>query len=204
MSCLRGVSVVVFFVVLSAGPLFAQAPVSTSPSLAQSGATQTAADPLAFPTWELSGGYQMLHVPDQTFPFGLNVDGSWNLSSRFGVVGEVGWAFDSDDDVNYHAWNVGAGPRFTARMPGKVWPFAQVLGGFLHARGSGEINGVDVDASDTHFMLQPGGGAYINAGDGWGIVGQVDYRRVFLDEEEDGDSGQNQFRVFVGVRLLLD
>jgi len=42
------------------------------------------------------------------------------------------------------------------------------------------------------------------AGDGWGIVGQVDYRRVFLDKEKDGESGENEFRVFVGIRFILD
>jgi hypothetical protein len=62
----------------------------------------------------------------------------------------------------------------------------------------------DVTDSATKFMLQPGAGVVMVAGDGWGIVGQVDYRRIFLDEDEDGESGQNQFRVFVGIRLILD
>jgi hypothetical protein len=81
-----------------------------------------------------------------------------------------------------------------------VWPFAQVLAGAAHLRSS--VN--DVTDSATKFMLQPGAGVVVVAGDGWGIVGQVDYRRIFLDEDEDGESGQNQFRVFVGVRLILD
>jgi hypothetical protein len=53
-------------------------------------------------------------------------------------------------------------------------------------------------------MLQPGAGVFINAGDGWGVVGAVDYRRVFLDEDEDGESRENEFRVFIGVRVQLD
>ena len=56
----------------------------------------------------------------------------------------------------------------------------------------------------TKFMLQPGAGAVVVAGDGWGIVGQVDYRRVFLDKDKDGESGENEFRVFVGIRFILD
>jgi hypothetical protein len=60
------------------------------------------------------------------------------------------------------------------------------------------------DGSNTAFMLQPGVGATYVAGDGWGIVGQVDYRRVFLDEEEDFASGRNDLRVFIGVRMILD
>jgi hypothetical protein len=163
---------------------------------------------LGFPTWELSGGYQVLRVPDQTFPFGLNVDGAWNLSDPLGLVAEAGFALKSEDvvdgDVSFQAWNFGAGPRLNLRRHPRLWPYAQVLGGFLHARASTEIGGVDFDASDTKFMLQPGGGVNWVAGDGWGIVGAVDYRRVFLDEDEDGESGENQFRVFIGLRMILD
>ena len=150
-----------------------------------------------FPRFEVTGGYQLLHVPDQTFPFGLNLDGAWNSSKALGVVGEVGWTTDSEGDTRVHVWNFGAGPRFNARpMGGKVWPFGQVLGGFVHVRGGG--------GSDSHFMIQPGAGVNVNAGDGWGWVVQGDYRREFLDEDEFGQSGQNQFRLFIGISALLD
>jgi len=150
-----------------------------------------------YPRYELTGGYQFLHVPDETLPFGLNVDGAWNQGKTLGIVGEAGWTTDSEDGFRVHIWNFGAGPRFNARpMGGKVWPFAQVLAGVVNARGGGE--------SDTRFMLQPGGGVNVNAGDGWGVVFQGDYRRVFLDEAQFGESGQNQFRFFAGIRLLLD
>jgi hypothetical protein len=171
--------------------------------------SQPAGNLSAFPTWEVSGGYQLLHQEDQTFPFGLNLDGAWNFSSQLGAVGEIGWAMDSEDlgedvDVSLHAWNIGVGPRWNGRNAGRVWPFAQVLVGALYARSSTEAAGVDLSVSDTRFMLQPGVGVNVIAGDGWGIVGQVDYRRVFTDEDETGESGINQFRVFIGGRLLLD
>ena len=41
-------------------------------------------------------------------------------------------------------------------------------------------------------------------GDGWGIFGQVDYRRIFLDEEQDLALGRNDVRGFVGFRMILD
>jgi hypothetical protein len=63
-------------------------------------------------------------------------------------------------------------------------------------------------------MVQPGGGVSFQAGDGWAIFGAVDYRRVFigdddpevepLDDDDDDSSGENEFRIFVGVRMLLD
>ena len=85
-----------------------------------------------------------------------------------------------------------------------MWPFAQVLVGAAHLRASTEIAGEDISESTTKLMIQPGVGVNVIAGDGWGVVGQVDYRRIFLDEDEDGESGENEFRIFVGLRLLLD
>lgn len=170
---------------------------------------QPAATVSTFPTWEVSGGYQLMHAPDQTFPFGLNLDGAWNFSSMLGAVGEIGWAMDSEDiaddiDASVHAWNFGVGPRWNARTSGTIWPYAQVLVGALYSRFSTDVGDVDTSFSDTSFMLQPGVGVDFIAGDGWGIVGQVDYRRVFTDEDETGESGVNQFRVFIGGRMLLD
>ena len=145
-----------------------------------------------YPRFEVTPGYQLLHVPDQTFPFGLNVDGAWNGSKALGLVGEVGWTTDSEAGFRAHVWNIGVGPRFNARpMGGRVWPFAQVLVGMHHLRFGG--------GSATDFQVQPGGGVNIHAGDGWGVVVQGDYRRVFFEGE-----GENQARVFVGIRLLLD
>jgi hypothetical protein len=148
-------------------------------------------------------GYQVLHVPDQTFPFGLNVDGAANFGAA-GLVAELGWALDTGDDVTSHVFNIGAGPRWSGRSQAKVWPFAQVLAGIVHVRSSIDSAAGDTSDSSTHFMLQPGGGAVFVGGDGWGIITQVDYRRVFLDEDEDGESGQNDFRVFIGMRFILD
>jgi hypothetical protein len=158
-----------------------------------------------YPRFEVTGTYQVLTVQEpacdtectEVFPFGLNLDGAINTSKAFGVAGEIGWATKSIDDVRFHVWNIGAGPRFNGRpMGGRVWPFAQVLVGAELVRASGE--------SDTHLMVQPGGGVNINAGDGWGFVIGADYRRTFLDEEEFGESGRNAFRVVAGIRVLLD
>jgi hypothetical protein len=51
-------------------------------------------------------------------------------------------------------------------------------------------------------MVQAGGGVTVTLNGRWGLVGQVDYRRVFLDES-DGESGENQLRVVLGVRVGL-
>lgn len=161
--------------------------------------------PPPYPRFEVTGSYQVLTVQSpacdtdcsEVFPFGLNLDGAFNGSKAFGVVGEIGWATKNINDERVHSWNIGVGPRFNGRpTDGRVWPFAQVLVGAEMNRVAGE--------SDTHLMVQPGGGININAGDGWGVVIGADYRRVFLDEEEFGESGRNAFRVMAGIRVLLD
>jgi hypothetical protein len=175
---------------------------------ASTAAAQGAAQPT--PTWELSAGYQFLHLPDQNFPFGINLDGAQHFG-RMGLVAEAGWARHSDEVGDFEAstnmWSFGAGPRFTGFNPGRAWPYAQVIVGAVVAHSSIDDDAFDEDLSDTQtsFMLQPGVGMTFVAGDGWGIFGQFDYRRTFFEEPDDVDSSiNNQFRIFVGARMILE
>jgi Outer membrane protein beta-barrel domain len=174
---------------------------------ASTGFSQPAAGTDA-PTFELSAGYQFLHLPDQNFPFGLAVDGARHYG-QFGLVGEIGWSRDSDDelgvDLTTNMFHFAAGPRWTRFGSGRAWPYAQVLVGAAVAHASVDVAGDDPDETETAFMIQPGVGVTFVAGDGWGMFGQVDYRRTFFDEPDDiEDSINNQFRVFVGFRMILD
>ena len=182
-------------------------------------ASTAAAQPAAStPTYELSAGYQFLHVPDQNFPFGAAVEGIRHFGP-FGLVGEVGWSFDSDDelgvDLSTNVVHIAAGPRWTGFRAGRAWPYVQVLVGAEVARTSADVDidavdpdldlDLDIDDTETAFMIQPGVGMTFVAGDGWGMFGQLDYRRTFFDEPDDvEDSINNQFRVFFGVRMILD
>jgi hypothetical protein len=160
------------------------------------------------PTYELSGGYQLLHVRDSMFPFGLNVDGARHYGA-LGLVAEIGFAIDSEEEsgteVSSNAWNFGVGGRWTGFNSGRVWPFAQVLIGAEVLHANVEFGGVEDSDTDTSFMFQPGVGVNFVIADGLGIVGQVDYRRTFFDEPDDvEDSVNNQFRIFIGARMILD
>jgi len=160
------------------------------------------------PTYELSGGYQLLHVRDSMFPFGLNVDGARHYGN-LGLVAEIGFAIDSEDagglDLDSNAWNFGVGGRWTGFNSGRVWPFAQVLIGAEVLHASVEVAGLEESDTETSFMLQPGVGVNFVIADGLGLVGQVDYRRTFFDEPDDvEDSVNNQFRIFFGARMILD
>lgn len=160
------------------------------------------------PTYELSGGYQLLRLSDQTFPYGLNIDAARHFGS-LGLVGEAGWVRDSEDfngsSASLNLWNVAAGGRWTRFHAGRVWPFVQVLAGATIAHGTVSVTGLDDSDTETSFMVQPGVGVNVVAGDGWGIVGQVDYRRTFFDvPDEADDEVNNQVRVFIGLRMILD
>jgi hypothetical protein len=159
------------------------------------------------PTFELSAGYQYTRIPEENVPLGFAIDASRNWGAA-GLVAEGGWARDSesafDIDASLNLWHLAAGPRWSAFGSSGVTPFVQVLGGWMHARSSVEVAGVEVSGSSHHFMVQPGVGVSMEAGDGWSVVTSFDYRRVFIDDEGDGESGENQYRVFVGLRMLLD
>jgi hypothetical protein len=160
------------------------------------------------PSYELSAGYQFLRLPDQNFPFGLAVDGAMHRGS-LGLIAEGGWALHSDEeagaDFTTNMWHIGAGTRWTGFGTRRAWPYAQALVGAAIAHNSVEGAGLDVSDTDTSFLVQPGVGVTFVAGDGWGLFGQVDYRRTFFDEpDEVEDSVNNQYRVFVGARMILD
>ncbi len=176
----------------------------------QAPATRPAPPPpptLGSPTYELSGGYQLLHLRESTFPFGLNVDAARHYGS-FGLVAEIGFAIDSEDEADLElssqAWNFGVGGRWTGFNSGPVWPFAQVLMGLGVLHTSLEVAGLEANETETSFMLQPGVGVNFVVADGVGLVFQVDYRRTFFEELEGVEDANNQFRVFIGARMILD
>ena len=110
------------------------------------------------PTYELSAGYQFLHVPDQSFPFGFAIDGARHYG-RFGLAADIGWSQHSDDelgtDLSTNMFHFAAGPRWTGFGSRQVWPYAQVLVGAAVARTSLEIAGVDSGDTDGRRIHDP-------------------------------------------------
>jgi hypothetical protein len=148
----------------------------------------------------LSIGYQALHLPDNWVNAGFNIDVAGPLSENLSIVGEFGLATQGtsgSDPVEAELFHFGGGPRWSWPLA-QVTPFVQILAGAERTSAEFILGGVEVEDSDTAFMLQPGGGIYVPVGDRWGIVGQADLRSVFFSEETD-----NQFRVVLGVRFSL-
>jgi hypothetical protein len=158
---------------------------------------------------EVSGGYAITHAADQLLPFGWSADIATNLNRTWSMVGEVSGAYkviedeDLGVDVNLSLYSLGAGARWSSRVAPRIVPFVQVLAGAARVSAKAEMLGRKIGDALTNFMLQPGGGVNVKMNEAFGLFGQMDYRRVFLDEQEDRESGNNHFRVIVGVRFGL-
>jgi len=189
-------------------------------------AARTTAGP---PTFEVGLGYQWLRSGDicindtdicggsQTYPLGFAIDGVRNFG-HVGVVGEFGWSRRADDltsianqaTATQNIFHYAGGLRWTGHNAARLWPYGQVLLGAATIRSAVSFDDETIDEAlgesetTTKFIIQPGVGVTVVGGDGWGVFGQVDYRRMFLDEDTDGASGRNDVRVFVGLRFILD
>lgn len=177
------------------------------------------------PTWEFSLAYQFLRTGQfcaafdasdctednpKEFPIGFFIDGARNFGGVFGLVVEAGLSHDKesgdspfDDFLTSDIFHAGAGVRIGGR-PGRVWPYAQVIGGVAVSDFDGQVAGRPFNDTRTRVMAQGGGGITFVVGDGWGIFLDGAYRRMFLDEEEDFTSGRNDVRAAIGFRMILD
>ena len=157
---------------------------------------------------ELSGGYGITRAADQTLPIGWIADIATTLNRTWSVVGEVSGAYKVEEDedlgvdVKLSLHSLGAGIRWSSRGA-RIVPLVQVLVGAARISARAEILSTKVGDSSTKFMLQPGGGVNLKINQTLGVVGQVDYRRVFRDEQDERETGENEFRAFIGIRIGL-
>ena len=147
---------------------------------------------------QVSAGYQLLHIPDETFPIGFSVDVS-GRGTGLTWVGEFGWAHDDQTEPGVDGTltflDYGIGPRWNASTTG-LRPFAQILAGGVTTSAKLTTGGAPANDTDHAFMLQPGAGVFVPVSAMWGVVGQADYRHAFFKEE-----GDDEFRLFIGVRF---
>jgi hypothetical protein len=122
-------------------------------------AAPASAQTMRTPSVDASIGYQVLHLPDETFPVGWNADVSGALNQVWRIVGEFGMSMDEQNepgvsgDLKYY--HFGAGPRLMGKAR-KVQPFAQLLGGFAHTRANLVLaNSGPFSDNDWAFMLSP-------------------------------------------------
>jgi hypothetical protein len=157
------------------------------------------------PKFELGAGYQTSHIPENWNPVGFNVDVSVTAMEKWSVVGEVGLTRDSESaegiaDATLTDTNFGAGLRYNSRMS-PISGYFQLVGGALRRKVDVNVIGIGANDAATKFMLQPSVGFTFDMMKNTGFRVDLGYRRVFLDEATDGDSGENQFRLVAGINI---
>ena len=51
------------------------------------------------PRWTFSAGYELLRIPDETFPAGINADIAVPIDRTWSVMGEIGFAHDNANPI---------------------------------------------------------------------------------------------------------
>jgi hypothetical protein len=167
-------------------------------------AVRAAAQAAPDPPLDMSVGYQVTHIPGQTYPLGVSLDISGALTGMIRIVGEVGVSVATHTTSSYGRgtltlYHYAAGPRFRVSV-NRARLFAQVLAGGVRthadlatASGSAFIDG------DNAFMLQPGAGVAVPLTRHCAVIGSVDYQRVFFKDY----GGDNETRAFLGLQIAL-
>ena len=173
-------------------------------ALVAAGADGATAQTRPEPSLDLSVGYQVMHIPGQTYPLGISLEMSGALTSAVRIVAEAGASIARRTISSYGAgtltlYDYGGGPRVTARA-GRALVYGQLLGGAVrtHAHLS-TASGAPFIEGDSAFMLQPGAGVIVPLTRKIAAIGEVNYQRVFFKEY----GGDNETRVFVGVRTAI-
>ncbi len=143
------------------------------------------------PKAEFAVGYAYLHDDglDDGLPVGWMASAAGNLTSWFGVVGEVGGnykSYESSPSVNVsvrvHSFLFGPRLSLTSRSP--IAPFVQLLFGAVHGAVDVGAPNVNLIFSGTEFAYQPGIGLDLNTSPNFGLRFEADSRRINSD---DGD-----------------
>ena len=144
---------------------------------------------------EIGAGLQFLHIPGETYPFGLNVDLSGPVGDHQTVrwVGEGGYARDNPLPIETLSfYHFGAGVRFMPADRHRPAPFFQILGGAAYSKNHATEVGL------WGPMVQPGVGVSVPISRYLNIVGQGDYRMAIFSGQVD-----NEFRFSAGARFML-
>ena len=148
-----------------------------------------------------------------TAPFGVNVDLAIPIPGNLDVIGQLDWSrwsesadiFGTSISASANFTTFGAGIRWSSLASPRVTPFVQGLFGATRVTFGCDVTGFDCqgeledvlgqDTSATDMMFQFGGGVAIPLG-GWSVVGQLDYRRFFAEDES-----VSSIRFVAGIRL---
>jgi hypothetical protein len=135
-----------------------------------------------------------------TAPLGVNLDVAIPIAGNLDVLGQVDWSrwsesadiFGTSLSASANFTTFAGGIRWSSLASPRVTPFVQGLIGATRLTFGCDVTGfncqeileefLEQDASGTDLMFQFGGGVAIPVG-GWSVVGQLDYRRFFAEDE---------------------
>lgn len=138
-------------------------------------------------TAEIFGGYsfdRLGSTPGRNLN-GWEVAGEYKFASFFGVAGDVDGHYGSPSQVDTRTVDFMVGPQVS--LPGRISPFAHVLGGISHIRAGG--------GSDTSFATAFGGGIDLR------LVPIISWRVIQADDVVTRFFGstQNTARISTGL-----
>jgi hypothetical protein len=135
------------------------------------------------PAVEASLEYSFLRQAGNLNRHGWIGSAAGNINSWLGIKGQVAGSYTDLLNSNVHAFL--AGPQFTARGRETITPWAHFLVGFARTQRAFPVvfapgNSTFVlNATDSNFTIQPGGGVDFWLQPKFGIRAGGDYRRSF-------------------------
>jgi Outer membrane protein beta-barrel domain len=152
------------------------------------------------PAFEASLGYSFLRESSNFNRHGWIASAAGNVNHWFGVKGEIGGSYSDSLNSDIHSFL--AGPQFTARGRETITPWAHFLLGVTRNQRVFPVlfvpapSTILLNATDSNFAIQPGGGVDYWLQPKFGIRAGADYRRSILNN---GRSDINYGQLHVGI-----
>lgn len=148
-----------------------------------------------YPKAEIFGGYQYTHLEGSYNGNGFNFALNGNFNDYFGITGDFGAAYKSQNGVSLNNYTYTFGPVLSLRANKAYTPFVHALIGGDHATAS--VSGVG-SGSGNGFALLAGGGVDFNINRGIAFrAAQADWMLV----HGNGSTSSKNLRISTGIVL---
>ena len=143
------------------------------------------------PKAEFFGGYQYNHLEGGINANGFDFAATGNLNNFFGVTGDIGASFTTQQGVSLHNYTYTFGPQIALRANKGYTPFVHALIGGDHATAS--LAGVSASGSGMAFLA--GGGVDININRSMAFRGAFDWMML----HNNGYTSSKNYRMPIGI-----
>jgi hypothetical protein len=150
-----------------------------------------AAESGIYPRSEFFAGYQYSHLSGGINANGFDFTANGNFDDHFGIAGDLGTSFATQNGVNISNYTYTFGPVLSLRANKGYTPFVHALIGGDHSSASF----AGLSASSNGFALMAGGGSDFNFNDHMAFRGAADWMML---HNGGGTSGKN-LRLLMGI-----